>query len=47
MTSSVPLSKPDAAQLRHGQHVTSWLDPTHFHLHHDSARSAGAAFGHA
>jgi len=23
------------------EHVTSWLDPTHFHLHHDSARSPG------
>lgn len=25
--------------------VTSWLDPTHFHLHHDSARSSGAGPG--
>ena len=27
------------------EHVTSWLDPTHFHLHHDSARSTGGGHG--
>ncbi|MGI3781674.1 MAG: GntR family transcriptional regulator [Janthinobacterium lividum] len=25
--------------------VTSWLDPNHFHLHHDGARSTGAGSG--
>jgi GntR family transcriptional regulator len=29
------------------EHVTSWLDPTHFHLHHDSPRSSGAEPGSA
>jgi GntR family transcriptional regulator len=24
------------------EHVTSWLDPSHFHLHHDSTRSTSA-----
>lgn len=23
------------------EHITSWLDPTHFHLHHTSTRTAG------
>ncbi|RYZ30568.1 MAG: UTRA domain-containing protein [Propionibacteriaceae bacterium] len=27
--------------------VTSWLDPNHFHLHHDSARSSRADHGGA
>jgi GntR family transcriptional regulator len=29
------------------ERVTSWLDPNHFHLHHDSARSTDAQHGHA
>ncbi|HEY0238860.1 MAG TPA: GntR family transcriptional regulator [Friedmanniella sp.] len=29
------------------EHVISWLDPNHFHLHHDSARSDDAHHGHA
>ena len=27
------------------EYVTSWLDPSHFHLHHDSARSTDAHHG--
>ena len=34
--------RDDADQLV--EHVTSWLDPGHFHLHHDSQRSSGAAY---
>jgi GntR family transcriptional regulator len=29
------------------EHVISWLDPSHFHLHHDSARSTDAHHGRA
>lgn len=37
------VGRNDAGQLV--EHVTSWLDPSHFHLHHDSARSTGAGYG--
>jgi GntR family transcriptional regulator len=39
------VGRNDADQIV--EHVTSWLDPNHFHLHHDSARSTGAERGRA